>query len=599
MRSIHSALAIGLAALASAGTATEVAVYGGTPAGIAAAVAAARAGMGVTLVEPHGFVGGMLSNGLSHPDFRTFEGLSGLYLEFTRKVEEHYAKEYGVGSPQVRDSWHGTHGEPKVNRRVLEAMLAAARVEVLTESRLTRLRMVEGRIEELVAASPTGEVRLTARVFIDASYEGDLMAAAGEEFLIGREARSTYGESLAPEVADDAVQGYNFRLTMTSDPALRMAVPAPPGYHREEFLAVLPMLEDGRIGRIFSTEKDGVFKTQTPPLPNEKRDINDISNGLIRLSLPGLNHRWPHGDTAERAAILARHLRHNIGLLHFLQHDAAVPERFRREAIEWGLCRDEFANRGHLPEQLYVREARRMIGKHVFTQADTSRAEGDARARHQPDSIAIGDYGLNCHGATHSGPIIGGRHGGEFYHRTPPYQIPYGVIVPKKTSNLLVPGAMSASHVGFCALRFEPVWMSLGEAAGTAAALAVRDGLSVADVPPQRIRDRLHRAGVVTIYVSDVLPGHPDFAAVQSLGALGGLHGLNPPPAEGPRGAHLRGQYFHAYPAHHAGLDLALDQALFARWRELARKAGLHPPTERPPTRGAFIRQIGHPHPEP
>lgn len=252
----------------------KVLVYGGTPAGIAAAVAAAREGAEVDLIEPCGFVGGMMTNGLSHPDFRTFEGLSGLYLEFTRRVEAHYAAKFGADSAQVGDSWHGTHGEPKVNRAVLEAMLEEAGVKVMTKARLIGVKLERGRIIGMQAVSDTGESTHRADVFVDGSYEGDLMAAAGVGFRVGREARQTFGESLAPAVADEAVQAYNFRLTMTRDPLLRVPVPEPPGYRSEDFLELLPILKEGRVKSVFGGEKGGIYKEQTPPLPNGKRDIN-------------------------------------------------------------------------------------------------------------------------------------------------------------------------------------------------------------------------------------------------------------------------------------------------------------------------------------
>jgi len=219
-----------------------------------------------------------------------------------------------------------------------------------------------------------------------------------------------------------------------------------------------------------------------------------------------------------------------------------------------------------------------MVGAYVFTQRDSAHAPGDARAVLHPDAIAMGDYGNNCHGTFHEGPRFAGKHTGEFYHPVPPYQVPYGVLTPAAAGvqNLLVPVAASSSHVGFCALRLEPIWMSLGQAAGTAAALAVELAVSVQRVPVPALQRRLHAAGSATIYLSDVLPGHPDFAAVQWWGLQGGLHGLHPMPAKpGQRGPQLHGQYYEANPGHTADLDLPLDPALAARWLALAEKLRL------------------------
>jgi hypothetical protein len=231
----------------------------------------------------------------------------------------------------------------------------------------------------------------------------------------------------------------------------------------------------------------------------------------------------------------------------------------------------------------------------VFSQRDSANAPDDARTVLHPDAIAFGEYGNNCHGTGHEGPRFGGKHTGEFYKPTPPYQIPYGAVVPKTVENLLVPCAVSASHVGFCALRLEPVWASLGQASGHAAHLAVVEKLPVQRIPVPRLQRRLHRAGAGTVYFSDVLPGHADFAAVQWWGTAGGFHGLLPPPAgRGPRGANIVGQYHESYPHHEAQLGKVLDGPLATRWAELARSLKL--PAENLPaangnlTRGAWIR---------
>jgi hypothetical protein len=334
-------------------------------------------------------------------------------------------------------------------------------------------------------------------------------------------------------------------------------------------------------------------KAQTPPLPNQKYDINDVSRGLVRLSMPGENLGWPEGDAATRQRIFEEHLRYNVGLLYFLQNDEAVPAKFQKPAQAWGWCRDEFTETNHLPPQLYVREARRMTGVYIYTQADSEHAPDDARARLHTDAIAMGDYGNNCHGTSHEGPLFGGKHVGEFYNPVPPYQIPYGTLVPKENecNNLLVPVAVSSSHVGFCALRLEPIWMSLGQAAGNAAALAADQEISVQKVSVPMLQQHLHEDGSATIYVSDVLPGHPMFAAVQWWGTAGGLHGLNPMPEKpGQRGKNLHGQYYEANPGQEAALDKALDEATRQRWLSLAASLGITSPNlSQATTRGEFI----------
>lgn len=585
---------------------TEVAIYGGTPGGIAAALAAGRAGKQVVLIEPYSWIGGLASNGLTHTDYHAYEGLTGTFLEFTKRVEAFYADQYGKDSPQVKDTHHGTHAEPKVNRLVFERMVAEVpTIRVLTRHVLRRNQAAEPSattattLRSITVVGPDQQaVAVKATVYIDASYEGDLMALAGELWRVGREGRALYGESLAPEKADDQLQAYNFRLTFTNVADNRVAIPEPAGYRREDFVSILPLLEKGAFKAVFTAKSGrdtGIYKAQFPQLPNGKFDINDVSHSAARLSMPGANLGWPDGDAATRGRIFAEHVRYNLGLLHFLQNDPAVPARYRDEALQYGLCRDEFTSNGHLPEQLYVREARRLVGQHVFIEGDMDQAAGDQRCRLFADSIAMGEYGPNCHGTSHEGPLFGGKHTGEFYKVVMPYQIPYGVIVPLKTSNLLVPVAASSSHVGFCALRLEPIWMSLGQAAGHAAVEAITHQTTVQQVDVVRLQRRLHADGSATIYTSDVLPGHPDFAAVQWWGLQGGLHGLAPRAADekAKRGKNIGGQYSETYPHHTVELDRLLDAATTERWTALATKAGV-PATmvAGSTTRGDFIRRV-------
>jgi len=561
----------------------DVLVYGGTPGGIAAALAASQAGAKVVLIEPTAHVGGLMTSGLSHTDFRTFEGVNGTFLKFAERVEADYRHRYGADSAQVKASRRGSHGEPHINERVFDAMLAErpnlsvqkgmTLSEVKTQAEANAVS--PKKIIEAVFKSKTAEepIAYKASIFIDGTYEGDLMAQAGVHFRVGREARSEYDESLAPPKADAQVQAYNFRLIMTQDPALRVEVSQPEGYRREDYLPVIPLLEKGGIKTAFGYPTHCVFKAHTPGLPNGKFDINDVSRGIIRLSLPGQNLEWPEGDAAARARVFSGHLNDTLGLVWFLQHDEAVPDSIRAEASRWGLCRDEFTDNEHLPWQLYVREARRMVGRTVFTERHTEAAPGgDSRSRFQADAIAMGDYGPNCHGTAHAGPRFGGEHTGEFYKRVAPYQIPYGVILPLDVDNLLVPVACSSSHVGFCALRLEPIWMSLGHASGVAARLALADTTPLAEIPVARIQTALHQEGAATLYVSDISPNSDRFQAVQWLGSLGGLHGLVTEITAkqyGERGKNIESQYYEKYPHHQFQPDKVLDQALLDRWVNL------------------------------
>ncbi|MBP90473.1 MAG: xanthan lyase [Planctomycetaceae bacterium] len=572
----------------------DVAIYGATPAGIAAALAAADGDREVLLIEPTARIGGLTTHGLSHSDFHSFESLHGPFLQFSQRVLEHYQKTYGEDSEQVRDSWRGTHGEPSVNLMIFKKMLAEKpTITVINERRLIDATTENQSITAARFSLPDkSTITIQARMFIDASYEGDLLAVAGVPYRVGREARSEYGESLAPETADDELQGYNFRLCMMQVPENRVPIPVPENYDRKNYADLVPLVNAGKFRSAFGYPgRPFVFKAHLPILPNGKHDINDVSKGLVRLSLPGHNREYPDGDLATRRRIMQEHLDWQLGLIHFVQTDPALPEDFRKEAATWGLCRDEFTETGHIPPQIYVREARRMVGLRVYTEADTAYAPNDARARLHPDSIALGEYSHNCHGTGHEGPKIGGKHIGEFYKGVAPYQIPYGVIVPRKLRNLLVPTACSSSHVGFCAIRLEPIWMSLGGAAGHAADLALEANVPVQQVNVEALQKRIWSHGGATIHVSDVPPGHPDFTAMQWWAGLGGLHGLEPAPKKpGARGKHIVSQYFEAFPGHAAKLDKSLHEELSKRWSALAKKNNLPVPTEST-TRGDWIRK--------
>ncbi len=572
---------------------TDVCIYGATPGGVAAAVSAARSGSQVVLIEPTARIGGLVTSGLSHTDFHSLESLTGSFLEFSQRVKAHYVKAYGADSEQVKASFEGTFGEPKVNLMILEEMLKEQ--GRITLRRSTVLKAVKSQGETIHAVEFTDgseAVNVEAKVFIDGTYEGDLLAKAGVKFHVGREGREEYGESLAPEKGDSQLQAYNFRFCATDDPANRVPISAPQGYKREDFLAVLDFLKPGQIDRVFGYPAKCIVKAQTPALPNHKYDINDVSRGLVRLSMPGHNLAWPEGDAAARQAIFDEHLRYNVGLLYFLINDKAVPEDIQKPARAWGWCKDEFTETNHLPPQLYVREARRMIGRHVYVQQDSEHAPEDARAKLFTDSIAMGDYGNNCHGTSHEGPQIGGQHGGELYNAVPPYQIPYDALVPNECRNLLVPVAMSSSHVGFCALRLEPIWMSLGQAAGHAAALAAASGAPVQEVSVPALQTKLFQDKSATIYVTDVPPGHEMFEAVQWWGTAGGLHGLNPMPAKpGQRGKKLHGQYYEANPGHAVELDKAMDMKTRSHWLAVSAKLGIRSSDlPKAATRGDFIQ---------
>jgi FAD dependent oxidoreductase len=337
---------------------------------------------------------------------------------------------------------------------------------------------------------------------------------------------------------------------------------------------ILPLIRSGKLKKVFDTEHAGIFRAHKGPSPNAKFDVNDAPNAPARLSMPDINDEWPTGDLTTRQRIFDQHLYYHVGLLYFLQNDPEMPESMRTEAASWGWCKDEFVETGGIPPQLYVREGRRLVGQYVFTGNDTRTALRDSRAILHSDSIACGDYIHNCHGTGRKGTRFDGEHVGQFFEFVQPYQISYGVIVPQASENLLVPVACSASHFGFGALRLEPIWSSLGQAAGWAAHIAISEQVPVQDVNVSTLQEHLHKDRSATIYVTDVPPSSTDFAAVQWWGNQGGLHGLVE--LESPRKAkNITGQYFEAFPDHAAELDKILTPDLRTRWEKLL-PPGLH-----------------------
>ncbi len=563
-------------------TAADVVVYGATPAGIAAAVRAARAGRNVLLLEPSAQVGGLLTGGLSYTDFRTQEAVTGFFREYMDRVLAHYESTYGKGSAAAGESFEGALAEPKVARRVLEGMLAEEKT--LRVWRRAGIESVitgsgsEGKRRILRAQVKRGEERETvaAQFWIDATYEGDLAARAKVPYRLGREGREVYGEKYAGRLyfnqgkilegssgeGDDSEQCANYRVLMTEKPELRLPVPRPSEYRREEFTHLLPLFASGRIREIYTEDRSGILRLQR--LPNGKSDMNDIKQAPVRLALPGENQGWSEGDEEERTRIAKRHENYAKGLLYFLQNDAEVPGEIRAKAKAWGLARDEFVENANWPNALYVREGRRIEGSYTFREQDTQPVEGSARAAWQKDAVAIGDYVLNNHGHHPPGELHPGLVEGDFAAPTVPFQIPFGVMQPRSVENLLVPVAVSASHVGYSAIRLEPTWTALGHAAGVAADLALSEG----SVDVGRLQERLHRQGQATIYVSDIGARDPRFMTIQWAGAQGLLQGPGDAAKAMTPQRRYGLQYYYAFPEHESGWERPLEQAQEEAWKK-------------------------------
>lgn len=492
----------------------DVIVYGSTPGGFCAAIAAAREGASVILLEPTDHIGAMSTGGLSHCDSNQMvrSTLMGLFDEWHHRVVKDYT---GRGlnppyNPAKKDQSRWTF-EPHVAMRVTTKMLDEAGVTVLTERSLQSVTKAGTRITSLVTKNGT----FTAKTFVDGSYEGDLMAAAGVEWTIGREGGDNYDESLAgkqypkqklnisgfddagkllplvttdergaEQAGDNRVMTYSFRLCLTTDPQNRIPMPKPANYDPARFEIVRRALKAGekRIG------------FDLYPLPGNKLDGNNSIGGQFSIGLIGGGNNWHSSDEAGRKKIWEAHQQYTLEFFHFLTTDPVVPAAIRSRYAKLGLCKDEFASYGHFSPALYVRESRRMKGMYVISQKDI------LKEPQKDDPIAISSFPIDSHDvqriALKDGGVI--NEGTIFPVRRIPgqgyaYHVPYRSILPKpdQCDNLLVPVALSCTHVGISSLRIEGAWMVIGQGAGIAAALAAKNEVTVQDLEYAKLRERL------------------------------------------------------------------------------------------------------------
>jgi hypothetical protein len=525
---IRTFLFLTLSALgAMAQTRYDLVVYGGTAGGVMTAVSGAREGLKVVLLEPGTHLGGMATGGLSRTDFGRKEVLGGFALEFYWRV----GQKYEIGRFAQDVAWFY---EPKVGEQVLEEMLKEAGVAVLKKHRLREKTGVKKVAESVVSVTTENGAEFAGSIFADCSYEGDLMAQAGIEYTFGREPSAQYGESLAgvrdrtpyhqfmvkvspyddkgkllPEVdpgpratpgsGDKKIQAYNFRMILTEDPANRIAIPKPPNYDPKRYELAARLFEA-------LTKKNGrppVLHEVTliAKIPNKKADFNN--NGAFSTDFIGKNWEYPDGDYATRARIWQEHVNYTKGYFYFLANDPRVPSSLREEARTWGLPKDEFTDNGNWPHQLYVREARRMVGEYVMSQKDiqTELAKSDV--------IGMGSYNSDSHNiqrlVTADGAV---ENEGDMQVAVKPYQIPYRMIVPKRgqAPNVLVPVCFSASHVAYSTLRMEPQYMILGQAAGVAAAMAIRSHQPVQEIDTRSLSAKLKEQGAVFEWIQPATP---------------------------------------------------------------------------------------------
>ena len=525
LRSCVLALFILTARLAFASPVTvqaspDVVVYGGVPCGIAASITAAREGAKVVLIEPTKHVGGLSTSGINTAESEHMLKwtIGGFADEFYRRLGKHY----GSGKPEY-------FFESSAAEKVYLEMLKEAGVDVRYGASVDRVTRDGTRIAGITLTDGSA---LKAKVYIDASYEGDLMARTGVKYAVGREAKAEFGEeaagirfdktprkartvdamgNLLPGIsawakdlkdgdAHPAPMNYNFRLTVAKDPKLQAPIPAPKHYDARRYALLADWLR-GQTAQKKSVKLADIIDLYARR--NGKFELNNKQASIISLGHFGGQFGWSDGSYEQRAKIYEDHLDYTLGLLHFLAADDAVPENVRTEMKSLGLHKDEFIDNGNLPYQLYVREARRMRGDYVMTQKDVQ------EDRRKDDSIGMSSHFIDSHHvqrvALNENEFV---NEGRIWRMGYANQIAYRALTPKaaECTNLLVPGAASYTHVAFCTLRLESVWMITGHAAGVAGAMAAKDGIDVQNLDVLALQKKLREQKQVV----DFIPGQPE-----------------------------------------------------------------------------------------
>lgn len=493
--------------LRSAVVESDVCVFGGTSGGISAAMQVSRMGKTVVLVEPGKYLGGLTTGGLGATDIGNKAAIGGISREFYQRLGRHYG---------TNEAWKF---EPHVAEEVYLAMLMENNVPWHTGQRLKAVKKSAGRLLEIFMENGNS---FRASMFIDATYEGDLMAKAGVSYHVGREANRVYGETLngiraetpkhqftvavdpyrlpgdassgllpfiqagdggTPAEGDRRVQTYNYRLCFTTNAARRLAVKPPPGYDPKQFELLGRYLE----ALLAAGKKPNLSEFWNPIwLPNETTDINN--NGGFSTDFIGANYEYPEASYERREQIAREHENYTRGFITFLATDPRVPENMRREMQAWGPVKEEFKETDGWARQLYVREARRMVSDWVMTE---HHCRGHKKAS---DPVGLAAYNMDSHNCQRI--VKNGRVENEGDVQVPPmtpYPISYRSIIPKASEceNLLVPVCLSASHIAYGSIRMEPVFMILGQSAATAAVIAIDDASSLANVSYEKLRARL------------------------------------------------------------------------------------------------------------
>jgi hypothetical protein len=487
----------------------DVCIYGATSAGIIAAYTAKKLNKTVLVIEPGKHIGGLTTGGLGYTDIGNKYAVTGLGLDFYRRVGKQYGK---------FESWIF---EPHVATAVFMQYINAAKIDIQTGHELMQVKKDNGYIREIelqaTANGTTTTKKVEAKMFIDCSYEGDLMAKAGVSYTVGREANSQYNETyngvqllgkhqfpdgvdpykipgqpssgllwgISPEplaengTGDKKVQAYNFRICLTEDPANSIPITKPEGYDSTRYELLLRVLAKKPVGDLH-----GFLKIDR--MPNKKTDINN--NSAFSTDMIGMNYDYPDADWPTRKKITQQHELYIKGLLYFIGHDPRMPEHLRTQMQKFAYPKDEYTGNGSWSPQMYVREARRMVGAYVMTQAN---CEGKEVV---PDGVGMAAYTMDSHNCQRI--VVNGmvkNEGDVQIGGFGPYPVAYRSIIPKASDckNLLVPVCLSASHIAYGSIRMEPVFMVLGQAAATAAVVGIQSGVAVQDVNVQQVQQLL------------------------------------------------------------------------------------------------------------
>jgi hypothetical protein len=515
----------------------DICVYGGTASGVITAYTAQKMGKSVLLIEPTKHLGGLTTGGLGFTDIGNKFTITGLARDFYRQVGKHYGK---------FEQWIF---EPHVAENILLSYIKNAKIDVLYQNRLFSVRKENGSIQSITLESsvnPSSETNqiIKARMFVDCTYEGDLMAKAGVSYTYGREANSQYNETYngvqmldkhqlrdgidpykikgKPEsgllwgistepvqpngTGDKKVQAYNFRICLSKNPTNQIPITQPENYDASRYELLL---------RILEKEPQKPFNLIMKPdlMPNQKTDINN--NGGFSTDMIGMNYDYPEASYEKRKAIQKAHEDYTKGLLYFIGNDTRVPEHLRKEMQQYGYPKDEYVDNGNWSPQLYIREARRMVGEYVMTQHHCQGREIVT------DAIGMAAYTMDSHNCSRL--IINGmvkNEGDVQVGGFPPYPISYRSLTPKLSEcrNLLVPVCLSATHIAFGSIRMEPVFMVLGQSAAVAACIAINAKIAVQEVDVKKIQAVLKNNPLADGSTPEVLVDNEDKESITMTG---------------------------------------------------------------------------------